>query len=141
MSGFTPALGFDLGTKSLGVAYRNRLGMVIPLKAYFFPTVDIKTLAKKINEFIDTYQASLCVFGLPINQNGTESDQTRWVKHVLDGLRPLVHGTMLTIDERLTTVEAHERLQALNIPEKKRKAYIDSISACVILEQYGQTHD
>lgn len=136
----TRLLGFDLGTKSLGVAIRNKIGLISPLPAYLFPTLQLPLLKKRMLNLIDEHQPSLLVFGLPRNQNGSDSEQTKWVMHVLDGLKDLP-VPIVTVDEYLTTVEAMERLKELNVPEKKRKAMIDSVSACVILEQYVQTHE
>lgn len=136
----TTLLGFDLGTKSLGIAIRNKIGMVSPLKAYFYPSLQLPRFKQYILDLIEEHRPSLLIFGLPRNQNGTDSEQTLWVQHVLQGLKDLPIPIQ-TVDEYLTTVEAAERLQALGMNEKKRKAYIDSVSACVILEQYIQTYE
>jgi putative holliday junction resolvase len=136
----TTLLGFDLGTKSLGISIRNKIGMVSPLKAYFYPTLQLSSFKKYILALIEEHRPSLLVFGLPRNQNGTDSEQTKWVLHVLEGLKDLPIP-IETVDEYLTTVEAVERLHALGMNEKKRKAYIDSVSACVILEQYIQHYE
>ena len=39
-------------------------------------------------------------------------------------------------DERLTTVEADEILQEMDVPREDRKKYLDSIAASVILRDY-----
>ena len=39
-------------------------------------------------------------------------------------------------DERLTTVSAHNALNATNTRGKKRKAVVDAVSAVIILEDY-----
>ena len=39
-------------------------------------------------------------------------------------------------DERLTTVSAHNALNATNTRGKKRKAVVDAVSAVMILEDY-----
>ena len=41
-----------------------------------------------------------------------------------------------TIDERLTTVQAHRTMNDLNINPKKKKGLVDTISAVYILEVY-----
>lgn len=129
-------IGFDLGSKSLGIAIKNKLGMILPLPAIFFPRVDETQLRHHVMQLIEAYQPSELIFGIPFHADGRESDQTRWVRGVVHRLQLTISIPIKTIDERFTTIEAKERLHMLGIPEKKQKEYIDSLSACVILEQY-----
>ena len=129
-------IGFDLGSKSLGIAVKNKLGMILPLPAIFFPRVDETQLRHHVMQLIEAYQPTELIFGIPFHADGRESDQTRWVRGVVHRLQLTISIPIKTIDERFTTIEAKERLQMLGIPEKKQKEYIDSLSACVILEQY-----
>ncbi len=129
-------IGFDLGSKSLGIAVKNKLGMILPLPAIFFPRVDETQLRHHVMQLIEAYQPSELIFGIPFHADGRESDQTRWVRGVVHRLQITISIPIKTIDERFTTIEAKERLHMLGIPEKKQKDYIDSLSACVILEQY-----
>jgi putative Holliday junction resolvase len=129
-------LGFDLGSKSLGIAIRNRLGMVIPLPAWFFPRLDEIQLSKFIFRLIEDHQPTGLVFGIPYHADGRDSDQTAWVKGVVGRLMTTVKMPIHTVDERFTTIEAKERLHEFGLPEKKQKDYIDSVAACIILEQY-----
>ena len=41
-----------------------------------------------------------------------------------------------TIDERLTTVEAHKTMNFLEVNKNKKKNLVDTISAVYILETY-----
>ena len=41
-----------------------------------------------------------------------------------------------TIDERLTTVEAHKTMNFLDVDKRKKKDLVDTISAVYILETY-----
>jgi putative Holliday junction resolvase len=129
-------IGFDLGSKSLGIAIKNKLGMILPLPAIFFPRVDETQLRHHVMQMIEAYQPTELIFGIPFHADGRESDQTRWVRGVVHRLQLTISIPIKTIDERFTTIEAKERLHMLGIPEKKQKEYIDSLSACVILEQY-----
>ena len=129
-------LGFDLGSKSLGIAIRNRLGMIMPLPAWFFPRLDELQLSKFILRLIEEHQPTALVFGIPFHADGRESQQTAWVKGVVGRFMTTVTIPVHTVDERFTTLEAKERLHAFGLPEKKQKDYIDSVAACIMLEQY-----
>jgi putative holliday junction resolvase len=129
-------LGFDLGSKSLGVALKNRLGMIVPLKPWFFPRLDEVLLRKFLLNLIEEHHPDALVFGIPYHADGRASEQTAWVIGVIERLKTFITVAITTVDERWTTIEAKERLHAFGLPEKKQKAYIDSVSACIILEQY-----
>jgi putative holliday junction resolvase len=129
-------LGFDLGSKSLGIAIRNRLGMIMPLPAWFFPRLDELQLTAYIHRLIEDHQPTALVFGIPFHADGRESQQTAWVKGVVGRFMTTVRIPVHTVDERFTTLEAKERLHAFGLPEKKQKDYIDSVAACIMLEQY-----
>ena len=121
-------LGFDLGSKSLGIAIRNRLGMIMPLPAWFFPRLDERQLSTFILRLIDEHQPTALVFGIPFHADGRESQQTAWVKGVVGRFMTTVTIPVHTVDERFTTLEAKERLHAFGLPEKKQKDYIDSVA-------------
>ena len=131
-------LGFDLGSKSLGIATRNRLGMILPLQALFFPRVEETFLIQSLKQLIDEYKPQVLVFGIPYHADGRESAQTLWVKGVIARLQPQLSVPIATVDERFSTIEAKARLHEFGISEKKQQAYLDSISACILLEQYEQ---
>jgi putative Holliday junction resolvase len=128
-------LGFDLGSKSLGVAVRNRLGMIMPLPAWFFPRLEEPALVQYVQSLMQTYQPSRLVFGIPYHANGEPSAQTQWVIGVIARLKLVIPIPITTVDERWTTLEAKERLHELGLNEKQQKDYLDSMSACIILEQ------
>ena len=56
-----------------------------------------------------------------------------------DFAQQLSEKTGLTVemqDERLTTVSAHNALNAVNVRGKKRKAVVDAVSAVMILQDF-----
>jgi putative Holliday junction resolvase len=109
-------LGFDLGSKSLGIAIRNRLGMIIPLPAWFFPRLDEMQLTKFMLRLIEEHQPTALVFGIPYHADGRESNQTAWVQGVLARLSTAIHLPIVSVDERFTTIEAKERLHEFGLP-------------------------
>ena len=129
-------LAFDIGTKSLGIARYNTIGMALPLQAWHFARFEWQAFLNKITELIEAYHPESLIIGLPKNANGTDSKQTLWVQSLVKKLQTNVTTPIVLIDERFTTIEAHERLQSLGLNSKQRKAYVDSVSALIILEQY-----
>ena len=54
----------------------------------------------------------------------------------VDSLKTIYDGEIVYWDERLTTVSAAHILNETNTRGKKRKNVIDTVSACMILEDY-----
>ena len=79
------------------------------------------------------------VIGNPLNMNGTEEvkDQKKH-KNFIHKLKSRFNNIqIISVDERLTTVEAHKTMNFLNIDgKKKKKSIVDTISAVYILESY-----
>jgi putative Holliday junction resolvase len=77
------------------------------------------------------------VVGLPLNLDGTRGAQAEKVLALVDDLRRRLDVPVVTRDERLTTVEAEERLRAAGVTGwKERKRMIDQAAAVVILQEY-----
>jgi putative Holliday junction resolvase len=110
--------------------------MIIPLPAWFFPRLDETQLTKLMLRLIEEHQPTALVFGIPYHADGRESNQTTWVQGVVGRLSATMAIPIFSVDERFTTIEAKERLHEFGLPEKKQKDYIDSVAACIILEQY-----
>lgn len=81
-------------------------------------------------------KAEMIVMGLPINMDGTEGESALHVREVAELLK--VQGALQVdlMDERGTTMTAHEYLNTTNVRGKKRKAKIDAVAATIILQDY-----
>ena len=119
-------LGFDFGTKSIGVAVGQRItGTARPL-----PALNI------IEKLLKEWQPEAVIVGLPLNMDGTEQPLTARARNFANKIHGRF-GVQITLhDERLSTVEAraglfeHGGFRALN------KGSVDSASAVIILESY-----
>ena len=89
------------------------------------------------------------VVGLPLQMDGTEGRSAKKARRWADNLKKRMSALLddgqfaLTaipavtlVDERLTTVSAHNALNLTNTRGKKRKAVVDAVSAVIILEDY-----
>ena len=79
-------IAFDIGDKRVGVAYTDPLGiMALPSVTYWrkgFET-DLQNLAKIAEE----QNAETIVCGLPLNFDGSESEQTQKTREFIEGLK------------------------------------------------------
>ena len=79
---------------------------------------------------------SAVVVGLPRSLDGTPHEQTTRVLAFVDLLRGGLDVPVMLQDERLTSVEADERLAARERSWRKRNARLDAAAAAVILQDY-----
>jgi putative Holliday junction resolvase len=84
------------------------------------------------------------VVGLPLSLDGSQGPAARKVNAFCARLRKETDLSVVTWDERMTTVEAHSLLrEAGKSPSKARGAArgkIDSASAAIILDSYMQSN-
>lgn len=128
-------LAFDFGEKRIGVA----VGEIILKEAYPVTTIEVETNdAKfaKIAHLIQEWRPSLLVVGLPTHMDSTEHTLTHLAKKFAQRLEGRFNLPVTMIDERLTSVEAVERLQAAGIKGFKQKNLLDSVAAQSILQSY-----
>ena len=133
------ALGLDVGDVRIGIAVSDELGMF----ASGIGVVKREQLEKDITKILDfakEYEASVIVAGLPISMSGKPSAQTHKVSQFLDELKKRTVLPVLTVDERLSTVQGERLLIDADVSRKKRKNVIDKLAAQIILQLYLDTN-
>ncbi len=131
-------MGLDLGSKTVGVAVSDPLLNVAREVEIIRRKEENKlrqTLAR-IEELIVEYDVKEIVLGLPLNLDGTEGERAELSREFKDKLERRTGLPVHMWDERLTTVEAIEIMDADGIKPKDREKYVDMIAARVILEGY-----
>lgn len=126
---------FDIGDKRIGVAVSDPFGeMALPLETYHRKNFnkDIEYLVKLAT---DRY-ADVIVCGLPLNFDGSKSEQTLKTESFIEELKKKTSIKIVTEDERFTTLEARRLLLEGNVRREDRKSVIDKIAASYILENY-----
>lgn len=131
-------LGLDLGTKTLGIAISDSLGIAAHgYENFTFEYGNYKKARDRVHEIIVLEDIDEIALGYPLNMNGEISpraESSKRFKEDLEKENPNVKVTL--IDERMTTIIATRRLLEADISRKKRKEVIDKMSAVVILESY-----
>lgn len=96
----------------------------------------VPALVEKVAALALEKKAELIVVGLPVNMNGSEGESAINARRFAEDLHKASGIEVDMIDERCTTMEAHQFLNATNTRGKKRKAVVDAVSAVIILENY-----
>ena len=135
-------LGLDFGSKTVGVAVSDALG----LTAQGVETIERKEENKlrktcaRIEELVKEYGAESIVLGLPKNMNGTEGERVEKTKEFQEMLIRRSGCSVVLWDERLTTVAAERVLMESGVRREHRKEFVDQIAAAMILQGYLDAH-
>ena len=132
-------LGFDFGTKSIGVSTGQMITATAqPLAAIKandgIPNWDI------VEKVLTEWQPDLVVVGLPLNMDGTEQLITKRAKKFANRLNGRFGVKIALQDERLTTASAKEFIFANGGYKALDKGKIDSVSAALILESWMESY-
>ena len=131
-------LGLDYGSKTVGVAVSDPLGITAQGVEIIRRQSENKlrrTLAR-IEELIARYQVEKIVLGLPKNMNNRLGDRAEKSLELKDTLERRTGLDVVMWDERLTTVSAEKVLMESGVRREHRKEYVDEIAAVFILQGY-----
>lgn len=128
-------LGFDFGTKSIGVA----VGQSITQSASVLAAISAKNglpIWPQLDPRLQEWQPEALVVGLPLAADNTELPVTAAAKNFARLLKERYQLPVYGIDEHLTTRSAKEELFAGGGYKALKKTNIDSLSAKIILETW-----
>ena len=127
-------LAIDFGTRRIGLAVADSLASA----AYPIGTLKRKSLREDLDQVaraIDGRGVTQLIVGLPLNMDGSEGSTARAARKFGDQLRSHLNLPIDYADERLTSVEARERLAAQGGLRGKKGA-VDALAAAIILEDW-----
>ena len=110
------SMGLDIGTRTIGVATSDLLGMIAGGVETIRRTTEERDF-ERIGELIKEHEVDTVVLGYP-------------KKKRFEGIKVVLW------DERLSTVAAENVLIDADMKRKKRRKIIDMMAAVVILQNY-----
>lgn len=128
-------LGIDYGDSRVGVAASDLMGWTAQ-GIRTIPNRGVKKLLQELAPILAEYQPEKIVVGLPKNMDGTQGFRAEATYQFADSLKTIFQGEIIFWDERLSTVSAARILNETNTRGKNRKKVLDTVSACIILENY-----
>ena len=129
-------LGLDLGTKTLGLALSDQLGMIATSYKILRHNKDYDSLIPMLKEEIEANDVKALVLGLPKNMNNSIGERGEIALKFKEKLESAFNLPVYMQDERLTTRQAENLLISNDTSRKKRKKVIDSLAATIILQSY-----
>jgi putative Holliday junction resolvase len=129
-------LGLDVGSKRIGVAVSDELGMlaqpVMTLIRKRNPKDDLRSLARLCRKF----GCAGIVVGNPLHLSGELSVQAEKTQVFANELAMLAKLPLYLWDERLTSRQAHEILYAAGKSREEHRAVVDQVAATLILQSF-----
>lgn len=131
-------LGLDYGSKTVGVAISDSLGLIAqPLETITRKEENkLRQTLARIQALAEEYQVERLVLGLPKNMNNSIGDRAEKSLEFQEMLQRRTGLEVVMWDERLTTVEANRTLMESGVRRENRKDVIDKIAAAFILQGY-----
>lgn len=127
-------LGIDYGTKRIGLAQGDEIGVATPLPA--LTDADEAVRWKKLGEQIRQRRVTDIVLGYPYNMDGTIGFKAKEVDAFAARLRAEFGLPVHLVDETLTSAEAESSIAKKNRRGVRDSGLIDSRAACIILQDF-----
>lgn len=135
MSKDTRILAIDLGTKNIGLAVSDPLG----LTAQPLPTLrrsNRRADLAHLGELVEALAVERVLVGHPLHLKGYAGARAQQAERFADRLQEKLEVPVELFDERLTTVEAERLLREAGATRAERRRAADQIAAQLILQTY-----
>lgn len=134
----TRIMGLDFGSKTVGVAISDGLGITAQGVEIIRRESEnkLRRTCARIEELIREYHVEKIVLGYPKNMNNSVGERAEKSLAFREMLERRTHLPVVMWDERLTTVEANRTLMESGVRREHRKEYIDKVAAVYILQGY-----
>lgn len=129
------ALGLDVGSKRIGVAGCDGLGLIATGITTIWRSSFAEDIAQ-LTQIIEERGVEILVIGLPYTMDGNLGSQAKQVQKFARRVAAAIELPIEYVDERLTSYAAEQMMIAAKISVSQNKATIDRIAAAVILQQW-----
>lgn len=127
-------LGIDYGTRRIGLAFGDELGVATPLPA-LVENDPVKRWAALL-EAARQRRVTDVVIGHPLNMDDSIGPKAKEAEAVAEKLRAELGVPVHLVDERLTSYEAESTIAKAKRRDVRASGLIDSRSATLILQDF-----
>jgi len=128
-------LAVDYGSRRIGLAVGNsvtRVATPLGQVAAVNRQVVLDEIVKRVGEF----EVERIVVGYPLNMDGSRGPACAAVDRFVGFLRKRLALPVDLVDEKLSSFAAEELAKDMEPDFRKRKSFLDSMAAQVILQNY-----
>lgn len=135
-------VGIDYGLVRIGIALSDERKIIAtPLMIVTAEKKNEETahkLIKTLKEHAEEHHYIIdeIVIGLPLMMSGKKGMIADEVVGFVELMRQHIDIPITTWDERLTSVQADRSLREGSMSRKKRASFVDTVAACIILQNY-----
>lgn len=130
-------LGLDLGSRTIGIAISDALGIIASgVETYRFEDDRYDLALKRVIEVSKERKVEKIVLGYPKHMNGDIGEKAKLCEDFKKMIEENLNLEVILVDERWTTKLANNRLLEADISRKKRKQKKDELAANIILQTY-----
>ena len=126
------SLGIDYGTKRVGLALSDTLG----LTANPLAVVPRSSIVDEVIRLVKEQDVGTIVVGLPTGLGGDEGISASEARDLADELAAATGVDVVLRDERYTTRIAETALLESGMKRRKRRESVDKVAAAIILQDY-----
>lgn len=126
-------IGFDLGTKTLGISISDTTRMIASPHSLIIKDKQVKTF-EQISKIISEFGIVGCVIGLPLNLDGSEGPRCQAIRQFVQDFQCVISLPFLFWDERFSTNIVEKLMIQSDLSRKKRAEKIDKMAATYILQ-------
>src|SRR6266566_2328065 len=128
-----PILGLDFGRARIGAAISDELQLL----AHPLETIPANEQAvSRLAEIVREKKVDHVVAGMPRQMSGQLGAAATEVLQFVEKLRAILPCSVVTWDERLTTVAAHRALRDAGKKTRHTRGYVDQVAAQMLLQSY-----
>ena len=127
-------LGIDYGTKRVGLAYGDEVGVATPLPALI--DADETVRWTKLGEVVKQRRITGLVLGYPYNLDGSAGFKAKEVDAYAAKLKTQFGLPLHLVDETLTSAEAESSIAKKDRRGVRGSGLVDSRAACLILQDF-----
>lgn len=128
-------LGLDVGTRRIGVAKSDPLGLTAQPYSVI-PRVGGDADLDRIVAIAEKEDVSGFVLGLPLRTDGSRGPEAEKVMEFADSLRSRMALPVELVDERFTTVIAQRALREQGVKGQTQRSRVDQVAAALILQMF-----
>ena len=127
-------LGIDPGSKRIGLATGDDLGLASPIPALCETTIELRWQA--LQAVVRQQRIDELVVGYPLNMDDSVGPKAKEAEAFAQKLREATQLPVHLVDERLTSHEAEGTLPKHRLRELRSSGIVDSRAAALILQDY-----
>lgn len=128
-------LAVDFGTRRIGLAVGNSSTRVAtPLGQ--IAAQDRRHVLDEILKRIGEFEIGQIVVGYPLNMDGSRGPACERVDQFIGYLSKRIKLPIVRVDEKLSSFAAEEMGKEMAVDYRRRKTFLDSLAAQVILQNF-----